>query len=130
MSKQAEDVTERAMERWLHPFRGLFTRPSCLNAVALTTGVVLSLNGPTAQSTEPRLFSLVSPWASELAGRTGNLPVLAPSAAEMDPLISPRMDHAPRVMARFYLAGDSLETKMFCICSISPPQVRLPPNAG
>lgn len=44
MSKQAEDVTERAMERWLHPFRGLFTRPSWLNAVALATGVVLSLN--------------------------------------------------------------------------------------
>jgi hypothetical protein len=44
MSKQAEKVTERAMERWRHPFRGLFTRPSWLNAVALATGVVLNLN--------------------------------------------------------------------------------------
>src|ERR1700753_193215 len=34
----------RAMERWLLPFAAMFTRPSWLNAVALTSGAVLCLN--------------------------------------------------------------------------------------
>jgi hypothetical protein len=44
MAKQGVDVTERAMESWLRPFQGMFTRPSWLNAVALASGVLLCLN--------------------------------------------------------------------------------------
>jgi hypothetical protein len=34
----------RTMEMWLLPFAAMFTQPSWLNAVALTSGAVLCLN--------------------------------------------------------------------------------------
>jgi hypothetical protein len=44
MAKSAHPGSARAMESWLLPFATMFTQPSWLNAVALTTGALLCLN--------------------------------------------------------------------------------------
>src|SRR3954453_17635627 len=44
MARIAEPGRARAMESWLLPFAAMFTQPSWLNAVALTTGALLCLN--------------------------------------------------------------------------------------
>ncbi len=44
MARVAESGGARAMEAWLLPFAGMFTRPSWLNAAALATGALLCLN--------------------------------------------------------------------------------------
>jgi len=44
MAQSGEAGSARAMEIWLLPFAAMFTQPSWLNAVALTTGALLCLN--------------------------------------------------------------------------------------
>src|ERR1700739_407380 len=44
MAKSAYPGSARVMESWLLPFATMFTQPSWLNAVALTTGALLCLN--------------------------------------------------------------------------------------
>ena len=44
MATRDASSSTRTMEMWLLPFAAMFTRPSWLNAVALTSGALLCLN--------------------------------------------------------------------------------------
>lgn len=50
MARNVGHESPRAMESWLLPFIGMFTRPSWLNAVALAMGALLCLNRRTVCS--------------------------------------------------------------------------------
>ena len=63
MAQSGEAGSARAMEIWLLPFAAMFTQPSWLNAVALTTGALLSgFTHQTALIAEPARQPRTSVW--------------------------------------------------------------------